>query len=792
VSDAAAQQPVTNRLAGESSPYLLLHQHNPVDWYPWGEEALARARREGKPIFLSVGYSTCYWCHVMERESFSDPRVAAVMNREFVNIKLDREERPDLDEVYMTATQILTGQGGWPNSVFLTPGLRPFFAGTYFPPEDRYGRPGFAHVLDDLAAAWKERRAEVEEQAEEMAQAMRRFLEERARPASEPPGPGACWRGVDSLARRCDRQWGGFGSAPKFPTPSNLFLLLEMAPERPDAGKMLAATLDAMARGGIYDQLAGGFHRYATDREWKVPHFEKMLYDNGFLLELYAREHARTGDPQAARVGRETAAFLEREMTSPQGALWSAIDAETGGHEGAYYVWSRAEIVAALGEEDTAFAAPLLGFDGAPFFEGDRYVLHLPERWEETARRRRLDPAELLREIAGLRARLLAARGGRPRPATDDKVLAEWNGIAIAGLAAAGRLLGEPGLVTQAVRAAEFVLREMRPGGGPLLHVWRGGRARIPAYLADYAFLVRGLLALHEATGEARWLAAAAELAGEQEARLGDPEGGFFVAGASPDLLFRSKDPFDGAVPAANAVAALNAIELAQRQAPGGEARWRAQAAAALRAFAPLVEQHPEAVRMLAIAARRYHGGAPAPSEAARQREAGAGPLAMLEQEAEQLVALHLEVGGAAAGSEGETAGGKSETPDRESGAAGTGSGGWRRFRLALDIAPGWHLQANPASESYLLATTLAAAGAELRAVVYPAGEQLRVAFADRPLSAYRGRVELGGEVGPPVGRPAPADPGDPGGSGARLLITYQPCDDSRCLPPVTRALRIP
>jgi uncharacterized protein YyaL (SSP411 family) len=775
MSDSPAQQTVTNRLAGESSPYLLLHRHNPVDWYPWGEEALERARREDKPIFLSVGYSTCYWCHVMERESFSDPRVAAVMNREFVNIKLDREERPDLDEVYMTATQILTGQGGWPNSVFLTPQLKPFFAGTYFPPADSHGRPGFVHVLADLADAWKERHGEVEEQAEEMAQAMRRFLEERGHPAAEPPSAGVCWRCVDSLAKRFDREWGGFGGAPKFPTPSNLFVLAEMAPERPDAADMLAATLDAMARGGIYDQLAGGFHRYATDREWKVPHFEKMLYDNGTLLELYAREHARTRDPQAARIGRETAAFLEREMTSPEGAFWSAIDAETGGHEGAYYVWTRAELEVVLGPEDAAFAAPLLGFAGSPVLGGDRYVLHVPERWEEVARRRRLDEAQLLREIGALRARLLAARGQRPRPATDDKVLADWNGMAIAGLATAGRLLGEPRFVEQAARAADFVLRAMRPAGGPLLHVWRGGSARIPAYLADYAFLVRGLLALHEATGEPRWLAAADELTAEQAARLGDPAGGFFVAGASPDLLFRSKDPFDGASPAANAVAALNLIELAARQPGERGARWREQARAALQAFAPLIELHPEAVRMLAVAARRYtpQGDAPATAtaEAAHQRQPDAGPLAMLEHEAEQLVGLRLELGG-----EGE-------------GEAARDPGDWRRFRLALDIAPGWHVQANPPSEAYLVPTTLGADGAEgveVRGVTYPPADEMQAAFSPRPLAVYQGHVELTGELR------LPAAPRVAGAGAAILRITYQLCDHGRCLPPVTRAVRLP
>jgi uncharacterized protein len=795
MSNPADPARTTNRLAGESSPYLLLHQHNPVDWYPWGEEALERARREDKPIFLSVGYSTCYWCHVMERESFSDPRVAELMNRQFVNIKLDREERPDLDEIYMTATQILTGQGGWPNSLFLTPERKPFFAGTYFPPDDRYGRPGFAKVLDDLADAWRERRAEVLEQAEELEQAMRRFLEERARPAAQPPSAGVAWRAVDSLASRFDREHAGFGGAPKFPTPSNLYLLLEMTPEREDAGGMLAATLDAMARGGIYDQLGGGFHRYATDREWLVPHFEKMLYDNALLLELYAREHARSGDPQAARVAGETAAFLAREMTSPEGALWSAIDAETAGHEGAYYVWTRDEIAAVLGEEDAAFAAPLLGFSGHPFFEGEHYVLHAPELWEAVARRRRLDPPALLGELGALRGRLLEARGRRPRPATDDKVLADWNGMAIGGLAAAGQLLGEPRLIAQAVRAAEFVLHEMRPAGGPLLHVWRAGRARIPAYLGDYAFVVRGLLALNEATGEARWLDQAAALAAEQQARLGDPEGGFFVAAESPELLLRSKDPFDGATPAPNAVAALNLIALAERRPSEERQRWRQSADAALRAFAPLVEQHPEALRMMAIAARRFHGGVPTAVTAGHERDADAGTLAMLEHEAEKRVELRLEVEPAAAG--GEVAGTRATggVPAAElSGETGSSSAeereGWRRFRLHLAIQPGWHVQANPASASYFTPTALTAEGAELRGVTYPAGEDLKAAFnSGQPLTVYHGEIEITGFL-----RRAPAaeKAGTAGaGSPPRLLLSFQLCDDRRCLPPATRVVPV-
>jgi uncharacterized protein len=741
-----------NRLAGESSPYLLLHRHNPVDWYPWGEEALARAKAEDRPIFLSVGYSTCYWCHVMERESFSNRETAALMNRELVNIKLDREERPDLDEIYMAATQILAGQGGWPNSVFLTPDLKPFYAGTYFPPEERYGRPGFPTLVTGLAEAWRDRRGEVEQQAEEMAVAMRRFLEERATPAAEAPGVGVAERSVAALFRRYDREHGGFGGAPKFPTPSNLFLLLEMAAERPEAGEMLAATLDQMARGGLYDQLAGGFHRYSTDREWKVPHFEKMLYDNALLLELYAREHARTGDPQAARIARETAAFLDREMTSRDGALWSAIDAETHGHEGAYYVWTRTEIEEALGEEDAAFLSRILGFAGEPFFEGNRYVLHLSEPLADMARRRRLPEEELVRDVKALEERLLAARWKRERPATDDKVLADWNGMAIAGLAVAGELLFEPKLVARAEKAASFLLGVMRPAGGPLLHAWRDGKGKIPAYLSDYAFVVRGLLALHRAVGLGsgdRWLAAAIELTHEQIDRLRDPQGGFFVAAASPDVLFRSKEVFDGAVPASNSVAILNLLELAELT---GDMTWREEAEAGLKAFAPLVEAHPDAVRMLAIAARRFHGGGVLESQAAHEREATAG-TSHLDREAAQRVSTHLELDAA-------------------------GDDGFHPFRLQLTIAEGWHIQANPASEPFLLPTTLEGSGAELADVVYPAGDELTLPYSKQPLAVYRGTVTLAGKLR----KDAPS---------ARLVLTFQPCDDARCLPPVTREVAI-
>ncbi len=735
-----------NRLAGESSPYLLLHQTNPVDWYPWGEEALARAHAENRPIFLSVGYSTCYWCHVMERESFSNPEIAALMNRHFVNVKVDREERPDLDEIYMSATQILTSQGGWPNSVFLTPDLKPFYAGTYFPPVDRYGRPGFGTLILAMADAWKNRRSDIDSQAEELSGAMRRFLEERVQPGERPPGPESARRAAEALARQFDRDWGGFGSAPKFPSPANLFLLQELAGEAPELAQMLAATLDAMARGGLYDQLGGGFHRYATDREWKVPHFEKMLYDNGLLLEVYAAEHVRTGEPEWARIALETAEFLAREMTLPSGALASAIDAETEGDEGAYYVWSRGELDAVLGPEDAAFLAPLLGFDGRPFFEGGRYVLHLPRPIAEQAEARRMRREALLEEMAPLEAKLLAARYQRQRPLTDDKILADWNGTAIAGLAVAGRALDRPDLVERAATAARAVLAVLRPGE-TLLHTARGDHAKLPAYLSDYAFLVRGLLALERAQPGEGWLAIARELTDEQVRRLGDPAGGFFVAATAPDLLFRSKEVFDGAMPSANAVAALNLVELA---AATGEERYRDLAASTLTAFAPLVERYPEAVRTLALAARRF---AALPGAAANSARPAPRPN-RLADEADQVVEAAVEVA-----------------------PAGEGEAG-RELRVKLAIAPGWHLHANPATEGFV-ATRLEAEGAELAAVSYPRGYYYRPTSGGDTLLIYEGTVEITARL-------------QSAAEGAAVLLTYQPCDASRCLPAVTRRLPLP
>jgi len=722
-----------NRLAGESSPYLLLHQHNPVDWYPWGPEALQRARDEDKPIFLSVGYSTCYWCHVMERESFSDQAIAELMNESFVNIKIDREERPDLDEIYMVATQVMAGQGGWPNSVFLTPDLGPYFAGTYFPPTDAHGRPGFPTVLRSMRDAWHERRSDVLEQAESIVGAIRHYLEERSAPAEELPGREVTEGALLDLQRRFDQTWGGFGGAPKFPTPSNLLLLTELAGDNPRAAEMLAATLDQMARGGIYDQLGGGFHRYATDREWKIPHFEKMLYDNAWLLEVYARYAHRESDAEAARIVRETAGFIERELTGPEGGFWSALDAETDGHEGAFYVWTRDELNSALGEEDATFLAPLYGFDTAPFFEGSHYVLHLPARLADQGARRQLSREELLEQMESSRRRLLAERSQRPALLTDDKVLADWNGMTISGLAIAGRLLEEEAFIERAARAARFVLETLRSADGVLLHAWRAGSgAKVPALLGDYVCMVRGLLALYDATEEPEWLEAAVDLSQEQVERLGDPdEGGFFVAAESDDVLVRSKEIFDGATPSGNSLAVLNLLRLAELT---GEARWRELAGDSLRAFGSVVRERPNATPMLAIAARRH---------AAQGADAAAEP---------KIVLARIEAA-PEAGEEGEV-------------------------RLRLEIAPGWHIYAADPGDDALPGTTLTASGIEQLDVEWPEGEPWQPSDALPPARIYEGTLTLVAQAGGVA-------------EDATLTLTFQPCDDNNCLAPQTLTLAL-
>jgi uncharacterized protein YyaL (SSP411 family) len=530
-----------NRLAGATSPYLQQHANNPVDWYPWSEEALERAVREDLPLLVSIGYSACHWCHVMERESFEDPDTARLMNEGFVSIKVDREERPDLDAIYMDAVQTLTGQGGWPMTVFCTPTGEPFFAGTYFPPEDRHGLPGFRKLLTAITDAWRSRRDTLAGQGRKVALALERVSRLAASP--EPLTEEILSSALQTFARSYDREQGGFGAAPKFPQPMNLeFLLRCHVRGLPDALEMVTGTLRHMALGGLYDQIGGGFHRYSTDGRWLVPHFEKMLYDNAQLARLYIRAWQVSGDELFRRVGVETLDYMLSEMRHPDGGFYSAQDADSEGVEGRFFVWRYEELAGLAGED----VAGYYGATQAGNWEGVN-VLWVPDPGSPVAA-----------EAAALRGRLLKARAARIRPATDDKVLVAWNGLAIAALAEAGRVLSEPRYTEAAVEAAGFVLTRMRKPGGRLLRSWREGRTSGPAYQDDYALMAGGCLALFEATFDTHWILEAKGLAGDMIRLFHDGErGGFFQSGSdAEELVVRGKELYDNAVPSGNSAAA--------------------------------------------------------------------------------------------------------------------------------------------------------------------------------------------------------------------------------------------
>jgi uncharacterized protein len=570
---------VVNRLAEETSPYLLQHAHNPVDWYPWGEEAFARARREDKPILLSVGYSACHWCHVMERESFEDPETARLMNEQFVSVKVDREERPDVDQIYMQAVQAMTGHGGWPMTVFLTPDGMPFYGGTYFPPVPRHGMPAFSQLLEVIADAWRTRRGEVLRSSTEIASELGRG--ERLRASAQLLTEEVLFSAFHGIRPQSDESQGGLGGAPKFPQPMIWEFVLRFWKRtgNGEAAAMVRTTLTRMARGGIYDQLGGGFHRYSVDARWLVPHFEKMLYDNGQLASLYLGAWLAFGDPEYRRVCEETLDYILREMTDPQGGFYSAQDADSEGEEGKFFVWTAEEIRAVLGP-DADEALRYWGVDRGPNFEG-KSILWVPGE---------PDPDR----IASGRQRLWEARERRVHPGRDDKVLAAWNGLACRAFAQAGRALGRPDYVATAVRNAEFVLGDMREDGR-LLRSWTTGRAKLKGYLEDYAMVAAALLDVYEATFEPRWLEEARGL-GEAMLRLFWDDGveGFYDTGSDHEpLIVRPRNLFDNAVPSGSSVAIETLLRL---KVFTGEARYEAKALAALRAMADLMARHPTAV----------------------------------------------------------------------------------------------------------------------------------------------------------------------------------------------------
>ncbi len=594
-----------NRLVFEKSPYLLQHAANPVDWYPWGEEAFKRARAEDKPIFLSIGYSTCHWCHVMEHESFEDDEVAALMNENFIAIKVDREERPDIDNIYMQACRVMGGRGGWPLTIMMTHDKVPFFSGTYFPKSGRFGREGMTELIPRMAEEWRNQR-------EELLTSGRRVLS-RLTPRIGQRGGGAelgravLTRGFEQLSRGFDSANGGFGRSPKFPTPHRLSFLLRYWRRSGDADalKIVEKTLQFMRRGGIYDHIGFGFHRYSTDARWLVPHFEKMLYDQAMLVIAYVEAYQATGNEEYARTVREVLTYVLRDMTDPQGGFYSAEDADSEGVEGKFYVWSADEINKVLGNDADlvikAYNIRPRGNFRNPHTPPASNIPHLTQSWGELAERLGRDEADLRRKLEAARVKLFATRESRIHPYKDDKILTDWNGLMIAAMAKAAQALEAPEYAVAAQRAADFVWDRVRDSRGRLFKRHRDGESALPAHVADYAFMIWGLLDLYEANFEVRNLERAIELNGQLLAHFWDDSAGglFFTADDSEPLLVRSKEVYDGAIPSGNSVAMSNFLRISRITADAG---LEEKAAAIGRAFSARVSGSPSSHAQLLCA----------------------------------------------------------------------------------------------------------------------------------------------------------------------------------------------
>ena len=727
----------TNRLAKESSPYLLQHQHNPVDWYPWGDEAFEAARAQNRPIFLSVGYSTCYWCHVMERQSFENHGVADEMNRRFINIKVDREERPDVDQLYMMAVQLLTRHGGWPMSVFLMPDLRPFYGGTYFPPQDMQGRPGFVTILRGIDEAWQQRRDDVTRTADQLV----RMLSQLAEPARPKQSLLIDAPRVDEWIARSvgdfDSTHGGFGGAPKFPRQTLLELLLTQ--NGPNMQSVLR-TLDAMAAGGIRDHLGGGFHRYSTDARWLVPHFEIMLYDNAMLAWCYVEAHRLTGESRYADVARGIFDFVLREMTDPAGGFYTAFDAEVDAMEGQSYLWMAQQIEQVLGKEDAKVFNRIYGVDRGPNFadphHGDgtpnQNILYLPRPLELTA--------ELEHRLSPMRQKLYEARRQRKQPLLDTKILTSWNALMIRALALGGMVLNEPRYLQAAGRAAEFLLNHHRDPQGELYRSSRDGRPKHHGFLDDYAFFAQSLLALYESTGQSQWRLHAMDIANrmldqfyEDKVSIG---GLYFTRASSTDLIVRQKVGADSPLPSGNAVAAMVLLQL-------GRVR---ESAAVLEAFSGQMEEQAEGMSAMVQATLQYI------------RQSGSLSVSADVSSSDRPLSPHQLAEGIV-----------SISADRTDP---------NRLLVRVEIANGFHINAHQPSAG-LLATQLTVMGdaaSQVRQIDYPPGEQRSFEFAPEPVAVYENTITIAVIFNQPQSdRPI------------TLSLRYQACDDRACLPPVSR-----
>ncbi|MFC1917976.1 thioredoxin domain-containing protein [Chloroflexota bacterium] len=596
-----------NKLAKEKSPYLLQHAGNPVDWFPWGEEAFARAKQENKPVFLSIGYSTCHWCHVMAHESFEDPQVAKLLNETFVSVKVDREERPDIDGVYMTVCQMMTGSGGWPLTIIMTPDKEPFFAATYVPKYTRFGRIGLMDLIPRIQQVWSQRRDEAVSSARQVTEIMRKNVSgEDGQPLAEP----VLHQTYEQLRERFDTQNGGFGGAPKFPTPHNVLFLLRYWKRtgNEQALAMAESTLKAMRRGGLYDHVGFGFHRYSTDSGWLVPHFEKMLYDQALLAIAYTEAYQATGREEYAQTAHEIFAYVLRDMTAPEGGFYSAEDADSEGEEGKFYLWTKDDIQKALSVPEAELAIKVFNISEEGNFADEiagnksgRNILHLDKTVNELAPGLGMPAGALREQIAGIRQQLFDFREKRVHPQKDDKILVDWNGLMIAALARGAQVFYEPGYATAARRAVDFILNNVRTPEGRLLHRYRDGEAGFTAHVDDYAFFICGLLEIYEATFEVSYLKAALELNKDLMQHFWDnTRGGFyFNADDAESLLVRQKDIYDGATPSGNSVTMLNLLRLGRITA---NADYEEKAARIGRAFYAQVSQSPSAYTQLMVA----------------------------------------------------------------------------------------------------------------------------------------------------------------------------------------------
>ena len=803
-----------NRLAGESSPYLLLHAHNPVDWYPWGAEAFEKARQEGKPIFLSIGYSSCYWCHVMERKVFTDGAIAKYMNENFVNIKVDREERPDVDDIYMTALivyQQMAGSprgGGWPLSMFLTPDGNPIGGATYLPPVDSAEQgPGFLTVATRVSTLWDDRRDDLTESAATIAREVQRLTRPTLDLENVALDSSLLDVAVDRVRQLYDPVWGGVDfderrpNSPRFPNVPRLELALDRFEATDDAEllKIVEHSLEQMARGGIRDHLGGGFHRYSTDRQWHVPHFEKMLYDQAQLLGVYAHAAQLTGKPLYGEVAAEIADFVHREMTTDRGGFCSALDAETNAVEGEYYVWSVDEVTAILGTDDAKVFGSVYGFDRPNTFEHG-FVLHQSDSLADSATKLNIDLPELERHLLTMRQKLLAARSKREYPLLDDKVLTAWNSMMIRSLAYSGRVLNRPQDIAAAGKAADFLLTNLRDDKGQLLRTWRLGAARYQAYLNDYSYLVAALLELHRSTAEARWLAAAGDLSEQQNDLFYDENlrAYYFTANNHEKLIARTSSVYDSVFPSANSVSVCNLLRL-NELTPSAELKDMARKI--LTRFAPTLKKAPGSCSGLARSLQLWLRNSPAATSVQSRADVGglvpqivltsiprataaddsgqelpavsaeepieqttfrpvlpakpAGPLAPPDKEKPLKVKIYPMYG---------------KLPEK----------GKCLIAIELQVKDGWHINANPSSPDFLVPTTVELKSKQkvkLTKVKFPKHHVLKVQGFDEPYHVYDGNMIVYGLL--EIEEPATSKTAE-----LEFHVRFQGCNSSQCLAP--------